>query len=335
MESSWIVWAKFLVSAVLVVIGGVKLTRYANVVSDKMNLSKAWVGMILLGLITSLPELAASLASVVLLRAPNLAVGNIAGSVNFNLMIVVLLDIAYRKGAVTNQVKASRTYDFSAEFFGILASIVVIEIFLAWHLGVLSFGHVSCGSILIVLVYVLAVRTIFESGEKPSAEKKPIAQTIKDAKEPLVKLLVSAAVVVIGGIWLSGICDEIARMTLLGRTFTGTIFLGFVTSLPEIVVSLVALKIGAFDLAFGNILGSNIFNILILAVCDLFYKRGPLFARVSSAHILIMSLSVLLTTILIIGIQNPKKKTIFGLGIDTFFMLICFAMGLKFLYHLR
>ncbi|MDP8266938.1 MAG: hypothetical protein P9M07_08400 [Candidatus Aceula meridiana] len=335
MGSLWIVWLKFFLSAAVVVAGGVRLTRYADALSEKMNLSKAWVGMILLGLITSFPELAASLASTVLLRAPNLAVGNIAGSVNFNLMIIVLMDIIYRKGAITDQVKPSRTYDFSAEFFGILASIVVIEIFLAWHLGVLSFGHVSYGSILIVLVYILSVKTIFDSGERPSVEIKPIAQAIKDAKEPIIKLLISASVVVVGGIWLSGICDDIAQTTSLGRTFTGTVFLGFVTSLPEIVVSLSALKMGAFDLAFGNVLGSNIFNILILAICDIFYKSGPIFARVSSTHILIMAVSVLLTTILIIGIQSPKKKTIFGLGLDTILMLICFAMGMKFLYHLR
>lgn len=335
MGSLWVVWLKFFLSASIVVVGGIRLTRYADILSDEMDLSKAWVGMILLGLITSFPELAASLASAVLFNAPDLAVGNIAGSVNINLMIIVLMDIVYRKGAVTNQAKPSRTYDFSAEFFGILASIVVIEIFLARYLGVFTLGHVSYGSLLIILVYILAARTIFDSEEKPSADKKPILQAVKDAKEPLVKLLISATVVIIGGIWLSGICDEIAGMTSLGHTFTGTVFLGFVTSLPEIVVSLSALKMGAFDLAFGNVLGSNIFNILILAICDLFYRRGALFARVSSTHILIIAMSILLTTILIIGIQKPNKKTYFGLGLDSILMLICFAFGFNFLYYLR
>lgn len=140
---------------------------------------------------------------------------------------------------------------------------------------------------------------------------------------------------VLSSISLSGACDQIAIITGLGRTFVGTTFLAIVTSLPEIVVSISALKMNSIDLAFGNIFGSNMSNILILGICDFFYVKKPMMASVSPTHILMMSLSVVLTTILIFGIQKRCKKTFFGFGIDVILMMVCFAAGMKFLYDLR
>ena len=328
------IWLKFFASAGLVVLAGIKLTKYANILSDRFSISKAWMGMILLGAITSLPEATASIASAGILRAPNLAVGNIAGSVNFNLMIVALMDFVYHRGSVTAQIQAKRTYEWSAVFYGLLSSIVVVEIFLSSKTSLIAFGPISLGSILIVILYFLGSKFIFkkETGDKSDSVKRTI--TSQD-KILIFKMMAGALTVIFGGIWLSSLADSISVVTGLGQSFVGTTFLGFVTSLPEIVVSVSAIRMGAFDLAFGNIFGSNMFNILILSICEGFYIKGPIFSDVAQTHILMMTLSVVLTTILIIGIRKGAKKTFFGFGLDTILMMICFAIGMKFLYDLR
>lgn len=73
---------------------------YADVISVRTGLSKVWIGMILLGAVTSLPEAVTSVASVVKINAPDLSLGNILGSNMINLFIIPIADIAYRKGAI-------------------------------------------------------------------------------------------------------------------------------------------------------------------------------------------------------------------------------------------
>ncbi len=328
-------WLKFFVSAGLVVFAGVKLTKYADIVSDRFSISKVWVGMILLGVATSLPELTATIASAVGLNAPDLAVGNIAGSVNFNLMIIVVLDFLYRKGSITGQIQSKKTYEWSAAFYAVLSLIVVLEIFFASKARLIGIGSVSLGNILIVGIYILSSKYIFKVDSDQQAVESVRHKITKDDQVLFIKIALGAGAVILGGIWLADVCDKIAIVTGLGRTFVGTMLLGFVTSLPEIVVSVSALKMGALDLAFGNIFGSNMFNILILSICEMTYAKGFLFENVSKAHIMMMTLSVVLTTILIAGIKKGKKKEFLGFGIDSILMIICFAIGMNFLYHLK
>lgn len=235
-------WFHFLVSAILVILGGIKLTKYADIVSDQFRINKTWAGMILLGAVTSFPEFAASFSAAVFINAPNLAVANISGSININLMVIVLMDFLYRKGSVTSQASDIKTYELSSLFFGLLALIVVADIFLAGHFKTFALGSLSYASILIMGIYGLGAKIIFESTNHEIHLVDPSDQEQQDRSKALLKLVISALVVVAGGLWLSRSCNEIAMRTLFGQTFVGVFFMGFVTSLPEIVVSLAALK---------------------------------------------------------------------------------------------
>ena len=109
-------WIQFIISSVFIVFSGIKLTKYADIISDRLGWGKVWIGVLLLGLVTSLPEAITSFASIVYLQADNLAIGNLLGSNTFNPMIIVVLDILYRGGSVTNAVKTNRSHDISAVF---------------------------------------------------------------------------------------------------------------------------------------------------------------------------------------------------------------------------
>jgi len=150
-------WFEFLISAVIIVFAGIRLTVYADKLSDELRLGKVWVGIVLLGLVTSLPEAVTSLISIVSLNADNLAVGNLLGSNNFNPILIVIMDILHRQGAVTNTIQPNSSHKVSACFAILLSSVVIADII--FNVPVLNFNDVSlsAGSLMIALCYFVGM----------------------------------------------------------------------------------------------------------------------------------------------------------------------------------
>jgi cation:H+ antiporter len=124
----------------------------------------------------------------------------------------------------------------------------------------------------------------------------------------------NAVVIIAAATYLPHLGERIAELTGLGRTFVGSIFIAVSTSLPELVVTVGALRIGAIDIALGNLFGSNLFNIGILAVDDVFYTKGPLLSNVSPNHIVSALAAITMTAIAIIGLtyQTTTKRHFFA-----------------------
>jgi cation:H+ antiporter len=320
-------WIQFFISALFIVIAGVYLTVYADKLSDRLNLGKVWIGIVLLGFVTSLPEAVTSIFSVAALKATDLAVGNLVGSNNFNPILIVVMDLVYRRGSVTDAVPLKASHKVSALFAMCLAAIVGLEIAFVrlgwphWHIG-----SVSLGCWLIAVLYFVGMRKLafLSKGESDSSQKKEVRESL-----PMIiwHLIFSAFVVVVCSIFLAESADAIAVETNLGRTLVGTIMLAFVTSLPEMVVSLSALNIGSLDLAIGNIFGSNMTNMFILFLCDVFYLQKPLLTDVAAKHIFTVLLGLCLVYMLLFGIYRKNKKVFFGMGWDTLAMLGLFILG--------
>lgn len=125
---------------------------------------------------------------------------------------------------------------------------------------------------------------------------------------------ISAVFIVAGGIWLAFIGKEIAEVTGWGQSFVGSLFLAFTTTLPEVTVGLAALRIGAVDIIVGDTFGSNLFNMLVIAIDDLFYTKGPVLAAVSPNHIYPALVVMLLTGISIGALVSPPLKKRAGLN---------------------
>ena len=121
----------------------------------------------------------------------------------------------------------------------------------------------------------------------------------------------SAAVVLVAGSWLPGLADGLAQALDLSRSFVGTVFMALVTTLPEMAVTLGALRLGALDMALGNLLGSNLFNVTILAVDDACYVRGPLLADAAPAHAVTAVTALVMTGLVIIGlVMRPQGRAL-------------------------
>ncbi|MFQ5900249.1 MAG: sodium:calcium antiporter [Thermodesulfobacteriota bacterium] len=336
-----IISLKFLFCAVIIVISGYQLSGYSDIIAEKTGLSRTWIGVLLLASVTSLPELATGISSVTIAGAPDIALGNIMGSNLFNLLIIALLDFLHGPSPIFS--KAHRGHIISAGFGIILVSMATISIFIYSSMdgGGLSIGNIGLYTPIIFLVYLLSMRAVY------SFEKKQMLESTEETQEPLlykevslrgvyIKFLIHSLVIVGTGIWLPIIGLQFAEVTGLGETFVGNIFIALSTSFPELVVCISAFKIGAIDLAIGNVLGSNLFNVGMLAIDDIFYIKAPLLAEVSLIHIIPGLATVIITGIVIVGlIYRSEKKVFMRISWDALSIVVIYILNAYLLYIFR
>ncbi len=303
-------WLGFLVCAVLIVVAGTFLSRYGDVIADKTGLGGTWIGLILLASVTSLPELVTGASAIVLADAPNLALGDILGSCVFNLFLLTILDILQREESVFS--RASRGHILSAGFGVLLIGFIGFNLLLGDHSPQFVIGHVGAYSVLIVLIYAVAMRTVFryERAEQAAyTEERAERYPQISLRQAVWRYAAAAAVVVASGIWLPFVGKALAEAMGWHLTFVGTLFVAAATSLPEAVVTIAALRIGAIDMAVSNLLGSNLFNGLLVALDDVLYLEGPLLAHVSPLHSLSALSAIMMTGVAIIGlIYRPREQ---------------------------
>jgi cation:H+ antiporter len=281
MNPALLVWAEFAGCVVAIGVAGFRLVRYGDAIAGLTGLSRNWVGLILLPTVTSLPELATGLSAVTIVAAPDIAVGDALGSCVFNLAILAIADLVHRDGSV--YARAGSGHILSAAFGIVLLAGAGLAVLLSDLGTVPAIGHVSLASVGLLALYLVAMRAIhrLEQREGPGVASARPAMTLRLA---LGGYVAAAAVIVIAGIWLPRIGVELAGTMGWSNSFVGTLFVAFATSVPELATTLAAIRVGAIDLAFGNLLGSNLFDLLIVAIDDFAYLPGPIYGHVAQVH---------------------------------------------------
>lgn len=323
----------FAACAVVIILSGTKLSYYGDKLADLTNMGKAWVGLILMASITSLPELITGISSVTIVNAPDLAAGDIFGSCVFNLIILSILDTRIKQ-PLFSMVKSSHI--LTAIFGIILLTVAGMAIFLAQDAPIIFW--ISCFSFMLCGIYLLAILGIFKYEQTESIESK--VEEVLNSKSKsaelrsVIKFYILHALIVVGAaLFLPYFGETIAQHSGLGNSFFGTIFIALATSLPELVVSLAAIRMGSLDMAVGNLLGSNVFNMCILAVDDMFYLKGSLFKDISSSHLVSVFVTIIMTAVVGLGLLfKPKKKRLWLLGIDTFVLIILYVGLIAYLF---
>lgn len=278
------VWLEFFACVAAIGLGGYQLARYADLIAAKWGLSRNWIGLVLMATVTSLPELVTGASSVVLADAPDIAVGNVLGACVFNLFVLGAVDLAFRSGSVFHS--PNRGHVLTAAFAILMFALVGFNLVLGDRGIGLAIGHVGLYSVLIVALYAGAIRALYRF--ERAAPDSSIPEDTRPAltrRQVMARYAGWAALVFAGAIWLPFVAERLADGMGWTRTFVGTLLVAVVTTLPETVTTLSALRMGAVDLAIGNLLGSSLFNILILALDDLLFLRGPLLSHVSPLHV--------------------------------------------------
>lgn len=296
------IWAQFAATALVIVLAGVRLARYGDVLGEKTGLGRSWIGVVLLAATTSLPELFTGFGATALAPLPDIALGDVLGSCMFNLLILSLMDAVQ---AEPLSARAHQGHALSIGFGLLLIGIAGTGLLASERIP--AIGWIGLYSPVLIGLYFVAMRVIFaHERQRRLQETQEVAEELQyrdtTLRSAIGQYSVAAIAVVVAALWLPRLGAELARQTGLGEAFVGSLFVAITTSLPEIVVSLTAVRIGALDLGIGNVLGSNLFNLLILGLDDVFYRHGPLMADAGTAHSISVVAIVMMNALFLIGL---------------------------------
>jgi cation:H+ antiporter len=304
-----IIWAQLAVCLVTIAIAGTVLSRYGDIIGSKTGLSGNWIGLILMATVTSLPELSTGFSAVTIGQAPNIAVGDVLGSCVFNLLLFVVLDAMYRDRPFYAEV--SDAHALSAAFGIALICAVGLAIVAAPLLTGLAMGHVGLITPILMAGYGYAMWSVFvrerEIANNASGELIDRYPTVT-LRIAVIRYAVAALFVVGAGISLPFVGKDLAAAMGWSTSFVGTLFIAAVTSAPELVVTVAAMRIGAIDMAVGNLLGSNLFNMLILALDDVVSLDGPLLERVQPIHANSAFSAAIMSAVVIAALQARARR---------------------------
>jgi len=329
------VWIWFVLCTMVIVYSGSRLSRYGDIIAEKSGMGRTWIGMVLMATVTSLPELVTGISSVTS-GLPEIAVGDVLGSCVFNMLILALLDIFHPNEPLSS--KAHQGHVLSGVIGILLLGMVAMNILAGEYSP--PVGWIGLYSPLFMLIYLIAVRLIF-SYEKRNISRymREVAVELKyhdvSTRDVIARYATNASVVIIAATFLPTIGKGIAGATGLGQTFVGNILIAVSTSLPEVVVSLSAIRMGAIDLAIGNLFGSNIFNIMILGIDDVFYIKGPLLSSISISHAIPSVSAVIMMSIAIIGLTYRAEKKAIFMAWDSIFMVLFYVTNMYLLFLMR
>ena len=329
------IYAGFFLCAIAIFIAGKKLSFYGDVIATLTGMGKAWIGLILMASVTSLPELMVSISSAAIVKSADFAVGDILGACSLNLLMLGLLDAFVPKRQALFGT-ASQSHILAAALGIFLVATAGIGLFLPDDivitpgLGITSFSF--------LVIYFLSMRLIYKYRKKSVAEvlteddkSRVEGMTLKHAA---IRFALLALIIIIAALFLPYFAEKIAEQTGLGKTFIGTLLLAISTCMPEMAVSYGAARLGSFDLAVGNLLGSNIFNIFILFIGDLFYTQGHLLKDASDINLISVFAVILMSTVAIAGLTYRPKGKRYLLAWDALLIFIIYIINMILLYKM-
>ena len=320
--SPWGLAGVFCVSAAAVVVAGIVLARNGDAIAVRTGLGRLFVGMLLMAGATSLPEIVTEVSAAAA-GAPDLAIGDQFGSGMANMAILALIDLVHR-GRVWPSVGLAHAR--VAAIAMALSAVVLLGMVLPVRIQI---GWIGIESIVVLVGYIAAAGWIRRA--RPRVETEPRGRSRSPAGGPdelltatgwgmerptrplrhhVAAFAVAAAVVVVAAPFLALAADGIADRTGLGETFVGATLLALATSLPELVSSLAAVQIGAYDMAVGNLFGSNAINATVVFFADVAYLPGPILAAVDSQQLVAGIGGMLLMATALGGIVHGARTRI-------------------------
>ena len=304
----------FLIFAFLTVFLSIKLSYYADLLSKTSGVSKALVGGIVLAGVTSLPEFVTCFSAMVV-DNPALAIGDIIGSNLFNLFMICFFDIVFIKKMIFSN--TSRSHN--------IVVLILILNYLAFYLFVskiFDFSLLSIGfpSILIIATYILYLKKI------PKFEVDSyVINEDGSSKKTVVKLAIVSLCMAISSVLLTIVVNNISiAHPSFSSSFLGAIFLGITTSLPEVVTFYALINIKSYDIAVSNIIGSCLFNLLVLAIGDIVFLGYPVYMFSDNDTLILVILGLLFLVSCLIINYRKRCKNLFSYGFISFLVIVTY-----------
>ena len=306
-----LLWIQLAVAAGIILVTAHYMAGAADVIAEKTGLGRSFVGVVMLATATSLPELGTGVSSIVLVGNADLAAGDAFGSNLFNLLIIGLLDLYWRRGPILSSVTTT------SALVGVLGTLVIsvalVGMIIHGLTPNLTEWYISPVSFVLFGVFLVSMYLIYraENIERKSVEQTGDEENYADRSlaRSFATYLVTAAIVVASAVWLANLGEDLAHAMRWEASFVGTQFLALSTSLPEIAASFAALRLGAPELAITNVLGSNLFNMgFVLFLDDVAFVDGSLWNGIAQIHQFTAIAAVIMTAIVVVGVVTRSWK---------------------------
>ncbi len=327
--AAWSVWLQFLLIAGAITVAGSRLSKYGDVLAEKTGMGRTWLGLVVLATVTSLPELATGTSAILWVHVPDITVGDLLGSCMFNLLILAVVDLFYPPGPVLTA--ADRGHLLAACFGVIMLGVALMGLVKPPSLTGVTIGHLGLSSPVLLLCFLVAMRSLFRYQRRERAaflaeHDETLLYEDVSLSGAAVKFTLNVLVVMAAGIFLPRVADQIAALMGWQQSVVGTVFVAATTSLPEMVVTFSALRLGAVDLAVGNLFGSNLVNLGILGLMGLLYVKAPLLQVVSPKHLGTAVMAIIMTGIAATEMMyRPQKKTMRWMSSGAFILVFLYA----------
>jgi cation:H+ antiporter len=335
----------FAAAAAIVWIAGVYVSKTTDVLSSRFGLGEALGGLILLAIVTNLPEIAIT-ASGALRNQLGLATGNILGGIAIQTVVLVVLDAFGLKKSAPLTYRAA-SLDLVLE--GVLVvAILTLAIMghqlpesLIWH-GITPDGALIGGTWVAGLYLIAKSRGGLpwqSHGDAPGGQRrrterqKEAKAEVKKASTALAAIvfLVAALATLVAGVALQRTSESIAQQLGMSGVVFGATILAAVTALPEISTGLAAVKLGDYKLAVSDIFGGNAFLPVLFLLATILSGKAVL-PQAQKSDMYVTGLGILLTAVYIYGLIFRPRKQIARMGIDSFIVLILYLAGIAGLF---
>ncbi len=327
--ATWVVWLQFAICTGAILVSGSQLSRYADVLAEKTGLGRTWIGLVALALVTSLPELVTGSSAILWVDAPDIAVGNLLGAALLNLAILAVADLVYPPGPVLTV--ADRGHVLAAAFGMIMLGVATLGVMARSPIAYLNLGYIGLSTPVLLVCYLVAMRATYRYQQRERAEylrehEETLLYQAVGLKETVLKFGFHALVVMAVSVWLPQVAQNMARLMDWHLSMVGTIFVAAVTTMPELVVTISAMRLGAVDLAVGDLLGSLMVNVAMLGVMDLLYVRGPLLQVAASENAVTGLMAVVMGGIAVAEMMyRPQRKALRWMSLGAFLLAFLFA----------
>jgi cation:H+ antiporter len=321
------IWTEFGLCLGLIAWAGTRLIREADAIASLTGMSRHWIGMTLVATVTSLPELVTGATAVLGAQAPALATGDALGSCVLNLALLAVLEWRSPRGALF--ASAAPAHRVSALVGAALLALVALEMAGAVP-RVAGGGAWGLASGVTVLAYaaVLAVGRRGAAVATAPAGDASAALPPGALRQALLRAAVSSAVIVAAGVRLPFVGVALGDAMGWSTSFVGSLFLATATSAPEMVTTWAAWRAGALDMAIGSLLGSNLFDLLVLAFDDLLWTRGPILHEVPGTQAATALTAAAMSALVALAVGRRLRPVVGGAS------AVGVALALLYLLHL-
>jgi len=329
----------FGLATLVIAIAGTQLAKTGDQLADLTGLGEAVVGALLLGITTSLPGIITTVYAA-WTNHPELAVSNAIGGIAAQTFFLAIADIAYRKSNLEHA---------AASFANLMQGVLLLALLALALVGstgtAITWFHIHPFSLLLIAAYVAGSRLISKASRQPMWNPKITKDTVEDFPDnealadlslPKVALRFAGLAVLVAGAGyaLAETGIVIAAESGLSEGMVGSLFTAVSSSLPELIVSVAAVRYGALTMAVGNIIGGNTFDVIFIALADLAYLEGSIFHAITNEQTFTIALTMLMTAVLLLGLLHREKGGIANIGWESLFMILLYLGGNAFIYLL-